>query len=158
MFRKGEKVVYPVQGIATIIKIEEIEFDGNKQTYYKLDFPSTSLKISVPKETADDIGLRKPLKKEILIREISELSKNKVYSEKELDELVDKSQELLNSGSVKDSVSLISKIRAWKKIRNEDGKPLTTSMKSCLNIAQDFLKQEVEHVLGENSLKIYGLE
>jgi len=158
MFRKGEKVVYPIQGIATISKIEEIEFNGNKQSYYKLDFPLTSLKISVPKENADDIGLRKPLKKEILIKEISVLSKSKVYSERELEDLVEKSQELLNSGSVKDSVSLISKIRAWKKIRKKDGKPLTTSMKSCLNIAQDFLKQEVKHVLGENSLKIYGLE
>jgi len=157
MFCKGDTVIYPIHGIANIIKIEEIEFNGEKRQYYKLEFPAKSLSISVPAQSATNIGLRKPLEKRTLLEALNKLSTKNKVPEEELEKIVEDSQELLNSGITQDSVSVINHIRAWKQIREGNGKMLTTSCRNYLTIAQDFLKQEVELVLGEKALSTYGL-
>ncbi len=157
MFCKGDTVIYPIHGIANIIKIEEIEFNGEKREYYKLEFPAKSLSISVPAQSATKIGLRKPLSKKLLLEALTLLSTKNKFPEEELEKFTEESQELINSGVVEDTVSVITHIRAWKKIREDDGKTLTTSCRNYLTIAQDFLKQEVELVLGEKTLETYGL-
>lgn len=157
MFCKGDTIIYPIHGIAKIIKIEEIEFNGEKREYYKLEFPAKALSISVPAQSAEKIGLRKPLKKKVLLEALTMLSTKNKIPEQELEELIENSQDLLNTGIAQDSVSVITHIRAWKKIREGNGKMLTTSCRNYLTIAQDFLKQEVELVLGEKTLETYGL-
>ena len=54
----GDKVVYPHHGAATIIEIDSIEFDGERQDYYVLEVATDQLTVRVPVVKALDLGVR----------------------------------------------------------------------------------------------------
>lgn len=59
MFNIGDKVVYPMHGAGIIESIEEKEILGNKQKYYIMRMPIGNMKVMIPLESVNDIGLRK---------------------------------------------------------------------------------------------------
>ena len=58
MFNIGDKVVYPMYGAGVIQAIEEKEILGHKKKYYILKFPIGSMKVMVPADNVDNIGIR----------------------------------------------------------------------------------------------------
>jgi len=57
-FKVGDKAVYPAQGVAEIISIEEKEIAGARQRFYVLRILDTDRKIMVPVSNANAVGLR----------------------------------------------------------------------------------------------------
>ncbi|HJL46322.1 MAG TPA: CarD family transcriptional regulator, partial [Polyangiaceae bacterium LLY-WYZ-15_(1-7)] len=68
-FKVGDKAVYPAQGVAEVVSIEEKEIAGNPQKFYVLKILDTDRKIMVPVSNAENVGLRPPISEED-IREI----------------------------------------------------------------------------------------
>ena len=58
-FTIGDKAVYPSQGVAEVIGIEKKEVYGKIQSFYVLRGLETGLRILVPIDKADQVGLRK---------------------------------------------------------------------------------------------------
>lgn len=58
MFNIGDKVVYPMHGAGTIESIEEKEMLGNIEDYYIIKMPVGGMKLMVPTNKVDDIGIR----------------------------------------------------------------------------------------------------
>ena len=58
MFNVCDKVVYPMYGAGVIQAIEEKEILGHKKKYYILKFPIGSMKVMVPADNVDNIGIR----------------------------------------------------------------------------------------------------
>ena len=57
-FRIGEKAVYPAHGVAEVIGIEKKEINTSVCSFYVLKVIATGMQILVPKEKADQVGLR----------------------------------------------------------------------------------------------------
>jgi CarD family transcriptional regulator len=57
-FQVGDKAVYPAQGVAEVVDIEEKDIAGNRQRFYVLRILDTDRKIMVPVKNADAVGLR----------------------------------------------------------------------------------------------------
>ena len=57
-FKVGDKAVYPAQGVAEVVDIEEKDIAGNRQKFYVLRILDTDRKIMVPVRNADAVGLR----------------------------------------------------------------------------------------------------
>ena len=57
-FTIGEKAVYPSRGIAEIVGIDQKEIHGRVQSFYVLRVASSDLRIMVPVDKADQVGLR----------------------------------------------------------------------------------------------------
>jgi CarD family transcriptional regulator len=57
-FAVGDKVVYPHHGAAVIEGKEKRAFDGKKTDYFVLRITYGDLKVSIPVDKADEIGLR----------------------------------------------------------------------------------------------------
>src|SRR5438270_4609172 len=57
-FRIGEKAVYPAHGVAEVIGIEKKEINTSVCSFYVLKVLATGMQILVPKEKADQVGLR----------------------------------------------------------------------------------------------------
>jgi CarD family transcriptional regulator len=68
-FKVGDKAVYPAQGVAEVISIEEKDIAGTRQKFYILRILDTDRKIMVPINNAKNVGLRPPIS-ESEIREI----------------------------------------------------------------------------------------
>lgn len=58
MFQVGDKVVYPMHGAGVIESIEEREILGETRSYYVMRIPIGDMKVMVPMENVEDIGLR----------------------------------------------------------------------------------------------------
>src|SRR3954462_9263624 len=57
-FKVGDKAVYPAQGVAEVVNIEEKDIAGNRQRFYVLRLLDTDRKIMVPVSNASAVGLR----------------------------------------------------------------------------------------------------
>lgn len=58
MFNIGDRVVYPMHGAGTIESIEEKEVLGKKHWYYVLRLPIGDMKVMIPVNNTEEIGLR----------------------------------------------------------------------------------------------------
>ena len=65
MFKIGDKIVYPMHGAGTIEAIEPREMLGDEKDYYIIKMPIGDMKLMVPTDKADDIGVREVSSKNI---------------------------------------------------------------------------------------------
>ena len=54
----GDKAVYPAQGVAEVVGIDNKEIAGRPQGFYVLKILDTDMRIMVPVEKAQQVGLR----------------------------------------------------------------------------------------------------
>ena len=54
----GDKVVYPMHGAGVIAGIEKCEVLGEGKSYYVLQMPLGNMKVMIPTDNVDNIGLR----------------------------------------------------------------------------------------------------
>jgi CarD family transcriptional regulator len=62
-FTKGDKVVYPHHGAATIIATEKRTFDGKRTDFFVLEVAIDQLTLRVPVASAVDLGVRPVISK-----------------------------------------------------------------------------------------------
>ena len=58
MFKKGDLTVYPAHGVGIIETIESQEISGFRQDFYVIRILENNMKIMVPTQNADSVGLR----------------------------------------------------------------------------------------------------
>src|SRR5207302_6724906 len=75
-FRIGEKAVYPAHGVAEVIGIEKKEINTTVCSFYVLKVLATGMQILVPKDKADQVGLR-PLATSSEIEEVFDILREK---------------------------------------------------------------------------------
>src|SRR5580700_1414226 len=76
-FKVGDKAVYPAQGVAEVIRIEEKDIAGSRQKFYVLRILDTDRKIMVPVANAG--GLREVISEQE-IREIFDILKERTLA------------------------------------------------------------------------------
>jgi len=57
-FRPGDMAVYPAQGVAEVMGIEEKEISGKAQRFFVLRIIDSDMRIMVPISKAQEVGLR----------------------------------------------------------------------------------------------------
>ncbi|MEW5920862.1 MAG: CarD family transcriptional regulator [Bacillota bacterium] len=58
MFNIGDKVVYPMHGAGVIEAIEDKEILGAKKKYYVMNMPLGGIKVMIPLDNVEKVGLR----------------------------------------------------------------------------------------------------
>jgi CarD family transcriptional regulator len=77
MFKVGDKVVYPLHGAGEIESIEEHEVLGETQKYYVLRLLIGGMRVMVPTDSAERVGLRDVIKSNREIKKVFEVLKGK---------------------------------------------------------------------------------
>ena len=54
----GDKIVYPMHGAGEVVGVEENEVGGVKQSYYILELPMGNLRLLLPVDKIEEIGVR----------------------------------------------------------------------------------------------------
>jgi len=78
-FKVGDKAVYPAQGVAEVVSIEERDIAGARQRFYVLRILDSDRKIMVPVKNAEAVGLRGVICEEE-IREIFEILRERTVA------------------------------------------------------------------------------
>lgn len=83
MFEVGERIVYPLHGLAIVKKIIEKEIEDESLKYYVIEIPKEELVVKVPIKNAEEIGLRRVISSDevagifkIFLKGKSKMSKN----------------------------------------------------------------------------------
>ena len=157
-FHVGDKAVYPTQGVAEVIGVEQKEVSGRVMRFYSLRLLDTGLKILVPVDKAEQVGLREVIGE----RQISEVFE--ILREKDIP--VDKQtwnrryrgfMEKLKTGSLYEVAEVyrdLSRLKATKALSFGERKMLDTArglLLKELSIAKGTnevtMEQEIERVL-----------
>ena len=153
MYKIGDRVVYPMHGAGEIISIEERSILGTTQKYFVLKIPVNDMKIMIPVNNINEMGVRDIIGKEdadrihvmfdIFDEEVT-LNWNKRYRE---------NMTKIKSGNifeVAEVVKTLMKIDSDKGLSTGEKKMLTSAKQiliSELIFAWDMDKDQIEEYL-----------
>lgn len=142
MFLIGDKVVYPMQGIGIIDRIEDKIFSGENKEYIIVKIISNNLEIMIPSDKVSNSNLRKITDNSTLEDVLFSLTnKNNNLEGISAKERYQNNMTKMKSGSLKDSAEVV-----YDLILVNKEKSLNTSEKQLFNTAHKFLVQEVSFI------------
>ena len=142
MFLIGDKVVYPMQGIGIIERIEDKIFSGKNREYIIVKILSNNLEIMIPSDKISNSNLRKITDNSTLEDVLFDLTnKNNKLEGISAKERYQNNMTKIKSGSLKDSAEVVYDLILMNK-----EKSLNTSEKQLFNTAHKFLVQEVSFI------------
>ena len=145
MFNIGDKIVYPMHGAGVIDSIEEKDILGEKQSYYILKMPG-EVKVMVPVDKAEQVGVRNIIDKSSADKVFSVLSQDETEMEKNWNKRYRDNMDKLKSGDIYEIADVVRNLSFKHK-----EKGLSTGEKKMLENAKQILVSEL--VLVEQSNK-----
>ena len=138
MYAIGDKILYPMHGAGIVETIEEKEILGELRQYYILKVSWGDMKMMIPVETSDEIGVRYiisadyiPVVTGVLSADTSEMSGNwnRRYRE---------NMEKLKTGDILQTAEVVRNL-----LRTERHKKLSAGEKKMLANARQILQSEL---------------
>lgn len=77
-FKVGEKAVHPHHGVGEVTAVETKEIAGHKKTFYILRIVDSGMKVMVPTDAAERVGLRAVISKKEADKVLAVLKDTKV--------------------------------------------------------------------------------
>ena len=143
MFNVGDQIVYPMHGAGTIDSIEEKDILGEKQSYYILRMPG-EIKVMVPVEKAEQVGVRNIIDKSSADKVFTLLSQDETEMDKNWNKRYRDNMEKIKSGDIYEIADVVRNLSFKQK-----EKGLSTGEKKMLTNAKQILVSEL--VLAEQS-------
>jgi CarD family transcriptional regulator len=157
MFKKGEKVIYPMYGAGEIKNIPEQELNGETQEYYKVVLENSDVSVLIPTKNAEKIGMRKPMTKKDMKKLLDTLGKSIIFNKEKEKEVKKLSTKQINTTDLKEIISIMNLIIAYEKERKKSDKTLGVTHTQILERGAKFLKSEIEIVLGKKAINNYQI-
>ena len=143
MFNIGDKIVYPMHGAGTIDSIEEKNILGEKQNYYIIKMPG-EVKVMVPTDKAEEVGVRNIINKEEAAKVMSVLGQNETEMSQNWNKRYRDNMDKMKSGDIYEVADVVRNLSFKQK-----EKGLSTGEKKMLNNAKQILVSEL--VLAEHA-------
>ena len=143
MFNVGDKIVYPMHGAGTIDAIEEKDILGEKQSYYIIKMPG-EVKVMVPTNKAEQIGVRNVIGKEEAVKVFEILEENETEMSANWNKRYRDNMDKMKSGSIYEVADVVRNLSFKQK-----EKGLSTGEKKMLSNAKQILVSEL--VLAEHA-------
>ena len=140
MFAVGNKVVYPMHGAAIIKDVEKRKLDGADTNYFILEMLSSDMKVMIPANNLERVGVRHIVAKSMLTKVEKVLKDRPVNHMKEItwnrrfNIYVDK----LKTGDILEVADVVRTLAV-----QEEDKKLSTGERRLLNTAKQILLSEV---------------
>ncbi|HOO55923.1 MAG TPA: CarD family transcriptional regulator [bacterium] len=80
MYKVGDKILHPLHGVGIIESVTNQEVLGVIQKYYVVDLTLKNMRIMIPVDSAEEVGVRKIIKSEV-IKDVLDALKSKKVTE-----------------------------------------------------------------------------
>ena len=138
MYDIGDKVVYPMHGAGTIVEKEEKKILGELREYYVLNIPSVDMKIMIPVDNCEKIGVRDVISKEEVETVVGVLGGETTPMESNWNRRYRENMEKLKTGDVMQVAEVVRNLT-----RSDRKKRLSTGEKKMLTNAKQILVSEM---------------
>jgi len=149
-FAIGDKAVYPSQGVAEIVGIEKKEVFGKIHSFYVLRALDSGLRILVPVDKADQVGLR-PVAGQAEIKEVMQILRDKeIHIDRQTwNRRYRGFMEKIKSGSLFEVAEVFRDLYRLKGL-----KPLSFGERRMLDTARGLIVQELSVARASDSRKV----
>lgn len=143
MFNVGDKIVYPMHGAGTIYAIEKKNILNEEQDYYIISMPG-EVKVMVPTQKAEEIGVRNIIDKNDVSKVLNILEEDETEMSDNWNKRYRDNMDKMKSGDIYEVADVVRNLSFKQK-----EKGLSTGEKKMLNNAKQILVSELvlaEHV------------
>ena len=160
-FEVGQNAVYPGHGVGEVTAIETKEIFGNKQTFYSIKIIESGMKIMVPKDNAESVGLRPIVSRDEASKVIDILQETEVKIDNQTwNRRYREYMEKIKTGSVYEIAEVVRDLYLLKV-----DKELSFGERKMLDTARNLLLRELSLATSRDELKsqenvaaIFGME
>jgi CarD family transcriptional regulator len=144
VFRKGDTVVHPEHGAAVIEDLKDREFLGEKKTYLVLRVVYGDLTLSVPVDSANEVGLRQVVSKNQVKKILNVLREGETMMAANWSRRYKNNLEKLHSGDPFEVADVLRNLS----IRDRE-KGLSAGEKRMIQKARQILISELSYATGK---------
>ncbi|MBS3975611.1 MAG: CarD family transcriptional regulator [Syntrophomonadaceae bacterium] len=144
MFKIGDKVVYPMHGAGVIEAIEEKEVLGQLRQYYIMRLPIGDMKVMIPLDNVNEVGLREVVDEEGIQQVINILQEKQSTMQASWNRRYRANMEKIKSGDIFEVAEVVRNL-----VLRDKEKGLSTGEKKMLENARQILISEL--VLAKNA-------
>ncbi|MBO6179593.1 MAG: CarD family transcriptional regulator [Selenomonadaceae bacterium] len=145
MLQIGDVVVYPMHGAGVIDKIERCEVCGEEKVYYVLRLPMGSMKVMIPVDNAENIGLRNVIGKEELSEVVEVLKSKPEKLGGSWNKRFQMNLDSMKTGDLKN----VAKV-ARNLIRQDKNRRISSGEKRLMDLAKQILVSELVYASGKS--------
>lgn len=159
MYHIGDKVVYPMHGAGVIVSIEEQEILGTKKQYYVMEMPIGDMKVMIPLDSLQKIGIRDVIdtqKADAVLQDLqvydSEMNTN--WNKRYRENMVRiKSGDIFEVSHVVKSLMLRDKEKGLstgeRKMLNNAKQILISELALAKHLMQDEVEEIIDHIVAD---------
>ncbi len=144
MYSIGDSVVYPLHGAGIIEAIEEREVEGLMHRYYAMRIPLGDMKVLIPVEGADKIGVRDIIPSEEADKVLSEFGILEIDSNRNWNKRFRENMVKIKSGNIYEVAAVVKSL-----MMRDRSKGLSTGERKMLSNAKQILISEL--VISKNT-------
>lgn len=138
MYKIGAKVVYPMHGAGEIVEVIKQTISGITNDYYVFRMPIGNMKVMLPVDKVDLIGIREIISNKKLNQLLDSIDEMECIENANWNKRYRENMELLKTGCSKDVASVIKALT----LRDRD-KGLSTGERKMLSTARQILCSEI---------------
>ena len=138
MYKIGDKIVYPMHGAGIIEQIEEKVILGENREYYVLRVPCGDMKIMIPVEKSDEIGVRPVISAEEMEEVLTILRGGSTEMSSNWNRRYRENTDKLKTGDARQVAEVVRNL-----LRTDREKTLSTGEKKMLSSARQILVSEM---------------
>lgn len=143
MYNIGDKIVYPMHGAGVIESIEEREILGQKKNYYVVKIPVGDMKVMIPINNVEDIGIREIISTKEADKVFAVLSEHDANANANWNKRYRENMSKIKSGNIYEVAGVVRSL-----MQREKDKGLSTGERKMLSSAKQILVSEL--VLAKN--------
>lgn len=138
MFDIGDKVVYPMHGAGIIEGIEEKEILGEKRKYFIMRMPIGEMKVMVPVDNVEEVGVREIINQHDFEKVISILREDKTSMPQNWNRRYRANMDRIKSGDIFEIAAVVRNL-----LMLDMEKGLSTGERKMLSSAKQMLLSEM---------------
>lgn len=142
MFKIGDKVVYPMHGAGVIEGIEEKEILGEKRKYFIMRMPIGDMKVMVPVDNVEDVGVREIINEDDFKNVMSILRDDKSSMPQNWNRRYRANMDRIKSGDIFEIAAVVRNL-----LMLDTEKGLSTGERKMLSSAKQMLLSEMVLVM-----------
>ena len=138
MFNIGDRVVYPMHGAGIIEEIEEKVILDEKRKYFIMRIPVGDMKVMIPIDNIDEIGVRNVVGNEEVEKVLKILTEEPSQMPDNWNRRYRENMEILKKGNIRDVAAVVRNLMIVDKLKG-----LSTGERKMLSTAKQILISEL---------------
>ena len=152
IFQVNQKVVYPSQGVGTIVEIQEQDFQDKKMMYYVIYIEVSDMTVMIPVDISDELGVRAIVSPDKAQKALDSMGEAIEQVTSDWKQRYQMNLELLKNGTIEDIASIVRCLYHRSKIKD-----LPIQERKLYDSAKKLLEDEIAYALEKSPKEVEAL-